>query len=500
MANFIANENAAFDINNIDLNYYSRYMTSATIQNDTNYTANGQTFQDVVTIYAGPSDDKHAITFGGTDITVNADGVITGGTVTGIQEYSSKLGDALWFIGHISTPAAPLYQALLTVGNTDDLSILANVLRGDDTFTMSNLDDVITGYDGNDTFQGMSGNDQISGGNGNDTIYGGDGNDTLIGGAGRDAIFGGAGDDIIYATGDGDTIDGGAGFDQVIYTGLARGYGVTSANGSATIAADHVTGVENIVFQDATLTFDENSDAAFVMRMYDTVLRRTPDPTGFDWWLDAMSHGATREQVASSFLGSPEFASATGTLSTPDFVEYLYNHALGRTSDAAGKAFWIDYINSGTSRAEVLIGFSESAEHRLLTADTLSQGLWITDENFQQVEALYDAFANRLPDSAGLVAWVDQINAGMTLGQVADAFAASPEFASHTAGLSNADLVEYMYENTLDRAADSAGKQFWVDQLNHGMSKGELLLDFSASPEHFWMLRDHLYAGVDVLL
>lgn len=351
-----------------------------------------------------------------------------------------------------------------------------------------------------DSIEGDSKNNHLSGKAGDDALWGDEGNDIIQGDLGQDVIYGGSGADVIYAIGDGDTIDGGAGIDTLNYSSLARYYGVGPAHGGASIAYDNVVGVEEINFRDAVLTFDENSDAAFVMRMYDTVLRRTPDPAGLDSWLDAMDHGMTRAQVAKGFLGSQEFALATGSLSTADYVEYLYNHALDRASDPAGKAGWINYIDSGTmTRADVLMGFSESQEHKLLTADTLNQGLWHTNDNFQQIEALYDSFANRLPDQAGLIGWADMMDHGMTLKQVAAGFAGSAEFSAHTAGMTNAALVEYMYNTTLNRASDATGKAYWVDQLDHGMSKGDLLLGFSSSLEHFLQLQDHLYSGVDYM-
>lgn len=358
--------------------------------------------------------------------------------------------------------------------------------------------DSIEGNSHNNVLRGLAGNDIIVGNGGDDVLDGGVGNDALSGGQGSDLILGGDGSDTIFALGDGDTIDGGLGTDLLNFGGLTRSYNAVFGYGDAVVGDDTVTGVETIAFRDAVLTFDENSDAAFVMRMYDTVLRRTPDPAGLDSWLDAMDHGTTRAQVAKGFLGSQEFALVTGSLSTPDYVEYLYNHALGRASDPSGKAGWVNYIDSGTmSRADVLMGFSESQEHKNLTAGTLNQGLWHTNDNFQQIEALYDSFADRLPDQAGLLGWADLMDRGMTLKQVATGFAGSAEFAARTTGMSNANLVEYMYNTTLDRPSDAVGKAYWVDQLDHGMSKGDLLLGFSSSLEHFLQLQEHLYSGVD---
>jgi Ca2+-binding RTX toxin-like protein len=64
--------------------------------------------------------------------------------------------------------------------------------------------------------EGRGGDDIISGLAGNDTLDGGEGNDTLIGGEGDDLLLGGAGDDLIHA-GAGDTVDGGEGYDVLLF-------------------------------------------------------------------------------------------------------------------------------------------------------------------------------------------------------------------------------------------------------------------------------------------
>ncbi|MFZ2872776.1 calcium-binding protein [Zavarzinia sp.] len=86
---------------------------------------------------------------------------------------------------------------------------------------------VITGNDGDNTLLGEAGADTLIGGAGNDRLEGGDGNDKLVGGAGRDLVFGGAGTDTIYITPatdlvDGESYDGGDGFDTLVFDGLGR--------------------------------------------------------------------------------------------------------------------------------------------------------------------------------------------------------------------------------------------------------------------------------------
>lgn len=397
------------------------------------------------------------------------------------------------------------FENVTVVGYGPDTAVRGDAsdnvfLFSDSSFTGGLLD----GRGGNDTLIGSKYSDRLYGGDGNDILDGKAGADAISGGAGYDLIFGSAGDDLIFGSADGDMIDGGAGRDVLKYDGLARNFDLTVDAGSMTVrlgdGVDQISGVEEIRFRDATLTFDADSDAAFVMRLYDVVLGRKPDAMGFDFWTDAMAAGVSRLSVANGFLQSEELNIERGNLSNTQFVEFLYVLALKRPSDADGMNFWSAALDRGVSREEVLMGFSESEEHRVQTAQTLGQGLWTTDDNYQKVAALYDAFADRLPDAEGLTYHVSRLQEGATLTQVAQDFAASPEFLSRTAGFSNSDLVDFMYANALDRPADTEGKRFWVDHLNAGLSKADLLTGFSESVEHYMLSQNHLFHGVDFLL
>ncbi|PZO05394.1 MAG: hypothetical protein DCF28_03780 [Alphaproteobacteria bacterium] len=147
-------------------------------------------------------------------------------------------------------------------------------------------------------------------------------------------------------------------------------------------------------------------------------------------------------------------------------------------------AFHVQALNAGKSRGQLVIDFSESPEHRTLTQPTLNQGLWTPDREALQIARLYDATFDRLPDSAGLAGNLAVLDSGITLLQIASAFAASPEFQARYGALSNQAYVEQLYRFCLDREGDPAGIAFHVAALNGGKSRGELLFDFSESPEH----------------
>ena len=60
-------------------------------------------------------------------------------------------------------------------------------------------------------------------------------------------------------------------------------------------------------------------------------------------------------------------------------MDALYANTLDRAPDAAGRAFWVQQIESGrATRAQVVLGFSESAEHRTATLGNIEGGLRYT--------------------------------------------------------------------------------------------------------------------------
>ncbi len=99
---------------------------------------------------------------------------------------------------------------------------------------------------------------------------------------------------------------------------------------------------------------------------------RLPDAPGLVAWKGALDGGqATLAQVAGAFAGSAEFQSKYGALDNRGFAGALYQNTLHRVADQAGLDHWTGVLNSGASRAEVVLAFSESAKHIALTADTV---------------------------------------------------------------------------------------------------------------------------------
>ncbi|MCQ2531805.1 MAG: DUF4214 domain-containing protein [Saccharofermentans sp.] len=98
----------------------------------------------------------------------------------------------------------------------------------------------------------------------------------------------------------------------------------------------------------------------FVTFLYNSTLERDPDPQGYNNWINEISNGMSGEKVAIGFIFSAEMTNKN--LSNEDFVRILYQAFLGRSPDPAGFQTWVDQLNGGASRESVFYGFVYSTE------------------------------------------------------------------------------------------------------------------------------------------
>ncbi len=191
-------------------------------------------------------------------------------------------------------------------------------------------------------------------------------------------------DDTFYIGSQNKTIDGGAGFDTIVFTGLEWHYTIAQISSGFVITdvfqndgTVTETNVEKLQFADHTLTIAAapNETLLEAYRIYKAAFDRTPDYGGLGYWYDAMNHGASLISVANGFIHSAEFVAMYGSSPTDsEFVSLVYHHVLGRALDQAGFDFWLNDLHVET-RAQVLAHFSESAENIANLAGVVSHGI-----------------------------------------------------------------------------------------------------------------------------
>lgn len=103
----------------------------------------------------------------------------------------------------------------------------------------------------------------------------------------------------------------------------------------------------------------------------------------------------------------------------------------------------------------------------------------ITDVVKKDVAKLYVSAFGRAPDAEGFKFWLDSYEKGVDLYKMAMYHTQSEEYKKAYADVkTNADFVEKVYMNVLNRASDAEGKKFWVNALDKGMTKAAFLVDF----------------------
>lgn len=99
----------------------------------------------------------------------------------------------------------------------------------------------------------------------------------------------------------------------------------------------------------------------FVERLYLTALNRPYDVTGRDYWVDQITNeDASGSAIARGFFNSQEFIARE--LDNEEFVTILYRVFFDREPDTQGFSNWINALENGATRSEVINEFAGSTE------------------------------------------------------------------------------------------------------------------------------------------
>ena len=108
---------------------------------------------------------------------------------------------------------------------------------------------------------------------------------------------------------------------------------------------------------------------------YKAAFDRVPDIGGLGYQMHDLDVGFALTRVAGNFIASPEFQSTYGNVDNSQFVTLLYNNVLDRAPEDAGLAYHVNRLATGATRADVLIGFSESPENQANVIGAIEYGM-----------------------------------------------------------------------------------------------------------------------------
>lgn len=366
---------------------------------------------------------------------------------------------------------------------------------------------VFQGSTGNDTLNGTADSDVLLGDAGNDRLNGGEGGDILDPGAGTNQIDAGGGNDLILIDGSGTNgymsvpangVDGGTGYDTVVYSRTAAEYHIVQIAGGNVQVTDLVTGardtlanVEHLQFSDTDLLLSPAPADLFLgtagadsltgddlgQSIYGFAGNDSISGLGGDDYIDA-GDGTNRIDAG---VGNDTIVGGQGTNGsqlTPangieggagiDTVTYMGAASQFHVTRTAGTN-WVTVTNLLTGSRDIL-----SNVERLQFSDTL---VWLTDPNQAPVVAgpvlgevtegaavqSFSALANATDPDTGDVLRVTDLPAalpdGVTFDVATQSFVVDPDapaFDALSAGQSVVLTIDYAVTDGFNVTAASA--------------------------------------------
>jgi hypothetical protein len=263
---------------------------------------------------------------------------------------------------------------------------------------------------------------------------------------------------------------------------------------------------------------------------YQRNLNRSAEPGGVNTWLGFLAAGNTFARGEAQILGSQEAFNLSGpngpaSATNQTWVSYLYQKLLGRLPQGGEDAGWVNALNTGAlTRPAIALGFLSSPEKtearvrgwyvqfqiggtttpppatlqaagwdlrrgvteetvllQLLTSGLQGAGSDYTDLQVEGawLKAVYRDVLKREASQADLVFWLRNMEAGVTMQQVAYSVVQSAERYDR--------LVKDYFRRYLHRAADPSSQSIagFVNQLVNGVRRETVIASLLASEEYF---------------
>jgi hypothetical protein len=185
-------------------------------------------------------------------------------------------------------------------------------------------------------------------------------------------------------------------------------------------------------------------------------------------------------------------------------ITFTSSHELAETgTDPDTTSGWLDDSQSSTGGGEIadlangqdgtLFGYdvsfiwSNTWNTSILARPTnllaVANAFTTSNEHYTDlVVADYQQLLGRSPAQAEINLWLNSFTAGATDEQVMAAFLAAPEYYQRVGGTNRA-WVDALYQQVLNRSADTAGESAWLQVLAAGQSRTTVATGFTTSGE-----------------
>ncbi len=136
------------------------------------------------------------------------------------------------------------------------------------------------------------------------------------------------------------------------------------------------------------------------------------------------------------------------------FVVASYNELLGRPADTAGLDFHLARLAAGGARSRGAFAYGM---------------LFSAEGSRHEVRRAYTDLLDRSPDAGGEDYWTNHLQGRGVLDLRVLLLAGDEYYAA--AGGTDGAWIDALYLDTVGRAADAGGRQYWLDQRANGVSR-----------------------------
>ena len=200
-------------------------------------------------------------------------------------------------------------------------------------------------------------------------------------------------------------------------------------------------------------------NAIYVNTVYTDLLARPADASGLNYFSSLLNQGFSRSLFVLTIENTTEFHIGA--------VNHQYFQFLGRAADPSGMASSLQLLAAGGTielNAARIIG---SQEYYQLHGGT----------NLGFLTGLYADVLHRAVDPVALMAYSQELAVGVSRFQVAYTVVTSTEGEANT--------VQEVYQEFLNRVSDPSGLAFWVNQILNGARLENVIAGLVGSDEFF---------------
>ncbi len=267
------------------------------------------------------------------------------------------------------------------------------------------------------------------------------------------------------------------------------------------------------------LALKNSSNTDFIEQLYLTYLKREADPDGLTSNLQQLNSGVARREILYALRTSQEaanvFVELTSAVDNESFIELAYTKFRKQKLNETDRANAREILESGQIRQTILqdcpplVALPETdlatLENLTVTTETpkttpvepdlifspqeLLTDFQIEDREFierteslsneQFVRQIYRIFFRREADPEGLASHTDQINKGVSRGEILYDLRTSQEaanvFVENTTELDNSEFLDVAYAVYLKRNLDPENKAAYLEYLEEGNPRQDIL-------------------------